>query len=48
MQKCRKLADKTAEEDKAEQAKEEAAATVAEQKQNAVPALPGTGDCGER
>ena len=31
-------ADKTTEEDKAEQAKEEAAATVAEQKQNAVPA----------
>ena len=31
-------ADKTTEEDKAEQAKEEAAATIAEQKQNAVPA----------
>ena len=31
-------ADKTTEEDKAEQAKEEATATVAEQKQNAVPA----------
>ena len=33
-----KAADKTTEKDKAEQAKEEAAATIAEQKQNAVPA----------